>query len=600
MSIGKKFLLACSLILLVSIPLTGGMLNTMYYRTLLSSTGGYTSVLVEQIAVNLNTRTREYEDSIYNTVQQWRLFDDYFNNQNSTDYHNRGMMSSFVNTRNTTKSFVLDMYVLDQKEELYYYNYASQSFRGGLASVEDRIRGQEADLPGGARAIWFTVPEDDRAVYLMRCFYDVTTLQYEGIVAVGIERSLIERQFEMLESSQNGRLLIVGENDKVVFGGEEGLPNLGELLALGERVSSEGELMEIGSDRFLFQCKYSEDGKWKVMYLITDEELMGQAQQVKSVIATVCIVSMLAALIFATLISREITKEIRYLIDHMQQMKEGKWQKIAPPFPRDEIGDITMTYNQMVEDLQEAVKQLADQMMRTERAQYQALQAEFMELQAMVNPHFIYNAMESINARAKLAGQEEISMLCTRLGRLMRAAIRPKMELIPLEMELEYVEAYLNIQKSMMKDRLEVFYDFDESPEGYRIPALLLQPLVENAVVHGVENMKEGAVIVVEVSRETHFDRECLVIRISDNGAGMDEETLSGLFHQSGEEKKFHYGVQSVVRRIQICCGEPYGVFADSHPGEGTTFTVILPGDSQENYPILRKEKYENEAGGVD
>ena len=111
--------------------------------------------------------------------------------------------------------------------------------------------------------------------------------------------------------------------------------------------------------------------------------------------------------------------------------------------------------------------------------------------------------MESINARAKLAGQEEISMLCTRLGRLMRAAIRPKMELIPLEMELEYVEAYLNIQKSMMKDRLEVFYDFDESPEGYRIPALLLQPLVENAVVHGVENMKEAASFISRVRRKS-------------------------------------------------------------------------------------------------
>ncbi len=578
MSIGRKILLACAMLLLISISATGIVLNTMYYRTLVDTTDTYTSVLVEQIAINLNTRTREYEDSIYNTMQQWGLFGQYFNNKNSLDYHNRGMLSSFVNTRNTTKSPVLDMYLLDQEDELYYYNYGSQSFRGGLDAVEERMRGTKTELPLGARAVWFTVPEDEAAVYLLRCIYDVSTLKYEGMVVVGIERSLIQSQFEKLETSQNGHLLILGQEDTVVFGTEEGLPDAGQLLSLGEDSAEEEGLTAIGGKSYIFHCEYTEDGKWKVMYLVSDEELLGQARTVKSAIATICMISVLAALVCAMLISRGITREIRHLTSHMQQMKEGKWQKIAPPYPRDEIGEITRTYNQMVEDLQQVVRQLAEQLMRTERAQYRALQAEFMELQAMVNPHFIYNAMESINARAKLAGQEEISWLCTRLGRLMRAAIRPKMELIPLEMELEYVEAYLDIQKSMMKGRLEVFYDFEELPQGYRIPALLLQPMVENAVIHGVEHMRDDAVIVVAVSREKKFEKDCLVIRISDNGAGMDEKTLEGLFQMPDNEEKVHYGVQSVIKRIQICFGEPYGVSAESRPGEGTTFTVVLPG----------------------
>ncbi|MDD2956936.1 MAG: histidine kinase [Lachnospiraceae bacterium] len=319
------------------------------------------------------------------------------------------------------------------------------------------------------------------------------------------------------------------------------------------------------------------------MYLVSEEEVLGQAQKVKSAILTICIIAILAALLCATGISRGITKEIRYLIRHMQQMKTGKWQKVLPPFPRDEIGEITRTYNQMVDDLQGVVQQLAQQMLLAEQAQYRALQAEFMELQAMVNPHFIYNAMETINARAKLTGQSEISQLCTRLGRLMRAAIQPGTRLIPLKMELQYVEAYLDIQKSIMKDRLEVFYDFEEGLEEYEIPALLLQPLAENAIIHGIEHMKDDAVIVVGVSREERFQRDCLVIRVSDNGAGMDEETMEKLDRIPQEEKVIHYGIQSVKKRIQICYGEPYGVFVESSLGHGTTFTVVIPAGRDEN-----------------
>lgn len=600
MTIGRKILLACSALLLICIPVTGVVLNRMYYKTLVDSTETYTSVLVEQIAVNLGTRTREYEDGICNMVQQWELFEKSFNDETVSDYHKRGMLSSFVNTRNTTRSPVLDMYVLEADDKLYYFNYQSQNFKNGLVQVEERMRSTKKDLPEGARAIWFTVPQENDAVYLMRCIYSASTLKLEGIVTVGIDRAIFKDQFQTLENSQNGCLLIFSQENEIVFGSGEGLPDAQVLLKLGEQTAKQDKLMQIDGKNYIFKCKYTEDDKWKVMYLVSDHQLLGQAQKVKSAIATICIVAMLAAMLVATGISRGITVEIRHLIYHMQSMKDGKWEKIAPPYPRDEIGDITQTYNQMVEDLQQVIKQLTEQMMRTERAQYRALQAEFMELQSMVNPHFIYNAMESINARAKLSGQEDISMMCTRLGRLMRAVIRPRMELVPLETELQYVEAYLDIQKTMMDGRLEVFYDFDEKPEEYKIPALLLQPLVENAVVHGISHMKDEAVILVAVSREEQFGRPCLVIRISDNGIGMKQEVLEKLFQIPENDGEIHYGVQSVIKRIQICFGEPYGVYGDSKPGEGTTFTVILPAETKNDYLLLGKEEKQDEKGSVD
>ncbi|MDD2956937.1 MAG: hypothetical protein PHR92_00170 [Lachnospiraceae bacterium] len=261
MTIGKKILLACALLLLMGISATGIVLNTMYYQTLVNSTSAYTAMLVEQIAVNLSTRTKEFEDSIYNTVQQWDLFGEYFNDGNSLEYHKRGMLSSFVNTRNTTASPVLDLYLMDEKDDFYYYNYQSQSFRGGLESVKAYMTSVETALPEGTRAEWFTVPEEDGIVYLMRHIYDVSTLRYVGMVAVGIERSLIQNQFEKLETSQNGHLIIFGQEKTPVFGSLEGLPDGNALLKLGERVQPEAKLVEIRNSKYVFQCKGTEDEK---------------------------------------------------------------------------------------------------------------------------------------------------------------------------------------------------------------------------------------------------------------------------------------------------------------------------------------------------
>ena len=119
-------------------------------------------------------------------------------------------------------------------------------------------------------------------------------------------------------------------------------------------------------------------------------------------------------------------------------------------------------------------------------------------------------------------------------------------------------------------------------------------------MVHGISHMKDEAVILVAVSREEQFGRPCLVIRISDNGIGMKQEVLEKLFQIPENDGEIHYGVQSVIKRIQICFGEPYGVYGDSKPGEGTTFTVILPAETKNDYLLLGKEEKQDEKGSVD
>lgn len=577
MRIGKKILLTCAAIVVVALLTAGAVLSRLYYTSILQSTGAYTTMLVEQVAVNLETRTREYEDSLLSTVQTWQLFENYFNNPDSDDYYNRKNLASFVNTRNTSQSPVREIYILDTDGEVTAFQAETQRFEGKSAQVEAFLL-EEGDTVT-KRAVWFTVDDVPDTAYMMRGVLNPTSLKYQGVVVVGIAKSIIQEQFSTIEQSQQGHLLVLSEQEQLVFGDGDGLPAQGELLAVPPARYADEQLTDFSQGRYLFRRADTRDDKWSVVFLVGEAELFSAAGQMMYTIFGVCALFILVALLLVSGITRKITQGIQRLILHLNATGAGKWEAIPPPFPKDEIGDITLAYNEMVVDLHSLVDEVAEQKLEKEHAEYRALQAEFKELQAMINPHFIYNAMESINASAKLAGQERISALCTSLAKLMRASLSRKTNVITMAAEMEYLRCYLDIQQFIMGGRLEVVFDLCEGLDQVEVPALLLQPLAENAIVHGVEGMTEGAVVYISVARETRADEDRLVVRISDNGTGMDEGTLSRqrTLSADSEDDPGHFGLASVIRRIHIFYGPPYGLQVDSTPGGGTNVTVTLP-----------------------
>lgn len=266
------------------------------------------------------------------------------------------------------------------------------------------------------------------------------------------------------------------------------------------------------------------------------------------------------------------------------------------PVFRDELGAVSEAFNDLTLHLRDTVENLARQKLKTEQAEYRVLQAEYHALQAAINPHFIFNAMESINAAAKLEGQDKIASVCTALGRLMRVAISRQKATVTLEEEMRYIRDYLDVQRFMMGDRLEVEFDLEPLADQCKVPSLLLQPLVENAVVHGVEGMSEGAVIYITSELKTSDQgEEELLIKISDNGAGMDEEALRRYCdYTSGEQERGHFGILSVEKRIRILYGEQYGISLSSGEGEGTVVVVRLPAELEKD---MGRESVQYEKG---
>lgn len=576
-TIGQKILFTCMLLLVVAILTTGTILSRLYTSSSIFQAGYYSTGLVEQIAANLNTRTREYEDSILSMVQDWRLFEDYFNNTASRPYYNRRNLASFVNTRNTSQSPIEEIYVLDQSGEITEFCYATQRFEGKSAEVRKMLLEKGSELPW--RCEWFVVEDAPGMVYMARRIVNTHNLQAQGSIVVGIDTDVFSSQFASLQDNGYGSLLVASSQGQLIFGSTEEPVSIDELLAVKRPQYTQSSLLNFENGKFLFRRHDSRDGKWVILYLLSEHELSQQTSETITLIFLVCAAFILLSVVCMSGIVHNLTQGIRHLIIHLKLVRRGGWEPIGPPYPNDEVGEITLAYNEMVRDLHKLVELISEQKILTERAQYRALQAEFKELQAMLNPHFIYNAMEAINARAKLAGQQEISRICIALAKLMRTSLSRKSNIITMEQEIAHLQNYLEIQQFIMGGRLDAFFELCEGLDQVRIPALLLQPIVENAIVHGVEGQEGDAVVFISVSFEMHEGKNCIAVRISDNGAGMSDETLKQLrsFTPDSEDPPGHFGLISVMRRIWIYYGQPYGLEIESAPGQGTNITVLLP-----------------------
>ena len=206
--------------------------------------------------------------------------------------------------------------------------------------------------------------------------------------------------------------------------------------------------------------------------------------------------------------------------------------------------------------------------------QRQKRKSELRALQAQINPHFLYNTLDSIIWMAEWGKTKEVVLMTSSLAKLLRQSISNQNELVRVEEEVEYTRSYLTIQKMRYKDKLE--YDIQVSPEvlGQKIPKLVLQPLVENAIYHGIK-YKEGKGIV---QIEGWIEQKELILRISDDGIGMTEAQLEKIFEKRETDiRKNGVGVLNVHERIQLYYGKDYGLRFSSTLGEGTVVEVRIP-----------------------
>ena len=271
--------------------------------------------------------------------------------------------------------------------------------------------------------------------------------------------------------------------------------------------------------------------------------------------------SLLCALVW--LFSNTLVKRILKLNSKMQLVESGKYDIQVSSNSKDEIGQLYNSFGNMLKKTNYLIEEVY-------KSNITQKEAELKALQAQINPHFLYNTLSVINWKATMIGASDISHVIKTLSKFYRTTLNKGRSTISIKDEIENMQAYIEIQLVMHDNSFEVQYDFEEEIFSYDMINLVLQPIVENAIEHGIDHNKERKGVLTIKGR---IKESCVEFTVKDNGCGMKTEIVEEVFikHSKG------YGLKNVQERILIFFGNEYGMTVNSEYGKGTSISVLIP-----------------------
>jgi len=312
---------------------------------------------------------------------------------------------------------------------------------------------------------------------------------------------------------------------------------------------------------------------WRVVSVSSDADLVTGWGYVQLTYAVIGLVVFVVLGLITNFISQGITRPVHQLQQVMRSVETGEFRQAGDLRATDEIRELAREYDLMV-------SRIRDLMAANDREQELKRKSDLRALQAQINPHFLYNTLDSIVWMAEMDRSPEVVKMTTALSRLFRISISRGRELIPLRDELDHVRNYLTIQKLRYQDQFHYAIEVDDSLLDYTVLKIILQPLVENAIYHGVRNLSSSGLIEIGGAARDGT----LQLWVHDNGMGMGPEELGTLLSRlrnaegdSGASEGQGLGVINVHQRIQLYFGSGYGLQVTSEPEAGTTITCTMP-----------------------
>lgn len=314
---------------------------------------------------------------------------------------------------------------------------------------------------------------------------------------------------------------------------------------------------------------------WRVFATVPIADVLTRSTRIWFFTLAIAILAVLFAISTTHALQAHINVPINTLIDRMRTVQEGDLSTEMTSHRQDEFGEVFRIFNTMTNRLKEMARRLYAEGERNR-------EAELMLLQAQINPHFLSNALDTIYWMAEQRSAGEISDLALWLGRFYRLNLDQGRHLITIEQAMEQLSSYVNVQHVRFSGRFETSVHVDPACASVLIPNLLVQPLVENAVYHGIEPCRRACRILVDARRRGSR----VLLRVCDNGVGMTRETLRTIRDDLEAEDgavRTSYGLKNVHERIRLRSGPGFGVQIFSSPGRGTMAKLVLPFTTEEH-----------------
>ncbi|XID95532.1 sensor histidine kinase [Paenibacillaceae bacterium WGS1546] len=433
---------------------------------------------------------------------------------------------------------------------------------------------------------------DQRTLAYSRAVNSIT--QGGGVVGVLVATKMdkkIEGSFETVSLPEGGELILTDWSDRVLASTTE---EMGGTLSLPSGFLSDDAMEETVSkvtEEFIYVAHTKYSLGQKLVYKIPTNSLLQQQSALKRVIQTISIVYSVFAMVVMMYFWRSLMNPLRKLAMFARSHEPGKPLSSVPSRDRnDEVGVLIYSVHSMASRINDMIHEQYAMEIRQKESQLQLLYQQ-------INPHLLYNTLESIYWKSSLEGHSESAGMIKELSTLMRISLSRGRELITIAEELEHAKAYTSLQQKRYEYAFAIRWEIDEEAVPYAIPKITLQPLIENAILHGVIHMGEDGEIVVSARPEG--DR--IVLRVEDNGyKPTDVEAINRQLAVESPEASSGYGIRNVNKRIQLHFGGEYGLRYEEREPEGVRVNVVLPRSAGADADNGTKRSNESRQGGTE
>lgn len=569
-SFSALMVLAMLVFMVIAMRYTSG---TIYENSI-----NYMSQIIQQVNYDIDTYI-EYMENISSVIAKSSDVPRYLFDQNQTEAE-----------REAEKERILTQFqtIMESRDDIYNVAAVAKNGRYIINQGDDELTGY-VDIES---LDWYQAAMESKSgiavssshvqnaiqssykwvITLSRALVNNQTGEREGLFFVDLNYSAISDLCNNNSIEEKGYIFVLDAEGNIVYHPKQQLmygglktENIDAIMECRE----DSLIIDEGGDSKLYTMSKSKRTGWTVVGAVYTSELLKNNEQAQMWYLLVASILLLAVIGISSIISREIAKPIRSLRDSMRKVQNGQFDTHVEVITENEIGSLGRSFNLMTSEIQALMEQNVYE-------QKQKRKSELKALQAQINPHFLYNTLDSIIWMSEAGENDEVVEMTSALARLLRQSISNDKEEVELEKEIEYVKNYLTIQKMRYKDKLEFFIYVDPRVAHVPIIKLVLQPLVENAIYHGIK-YKETKGNLKIYARPVDGRVEIVV---ADDGIGMDEDVMEHIFDEHRKEQKRNgVGVPNVQKRLKLQYGSEYGIRYESVKGAGTKAVITIPVD---------------------
>lgn len=572
-SIRTKFLVLFCLLITLPFLLSGILTYRKYSSNVERDAEAYSQQIAEQVAINLEQYVKDmdritlslyYDNDVMDILNAHRgpLKADNYLTVSERNGMNQ-MISSVITDRTEIEGafvFALDGSLFSNLQETIRRSW-DQATNAWMVQTKAKDGGL-AIIPPSEGDYYLEEPRE--VLSLTRLIKNPQTTADLGYVKIDLSSAGFEKIISKIRVTPHSKLYVFNSDRQQLYPFEAAAGSSYETIVSG------------GSRQLIVSEHDAEYGKLRVVSVVPREDVLKDARQLTSFTLWISASALVLAFVAAVLASNMFVKPINHLLKKMRRVQTGDFGERAQVYAMDEVGLLTEGFNHMVSQLDILIKDMYELRIREKDAELSALQSQ-------MNPHFLYNTLESISMFAHKERNDELSHVITSLGKLLRYTVNNKERFVTLREELAFVEHYLSIQSFRLEDRLTPVVMSDFSHEPAIVPKLILQPLVENAIEHGLEGRPSLQITIL-----TKIIGEDLFVFVMDNGVGIAparREALSRMLDEAergpgdgrGDKKSKGFALRNIHQRLRILYGEPYGLTIEHTRTQGASFHIRIP-----------------------